>query len=105
MAKLTIFGTPLGHPPTSQPLTILSSNPRERTGLAPYQRTAIRLLAEHDFDLPDWDSLTLIVESALASRDLYFAASMTRPTHKQLDEHFAAFVLSCAEPPTKSGAA
>lgn len=105
MGKITFFGTPLGHPPTSHPLTIPSTDPHDRSRLALYRRTAIQLIAEHDFDLPYWDSLTLIVESALASRDLYFVASMTRPTQTQLDEHFAAFVLSCAEPTCESEAA
>jgi hypothetical protein len=57
-------------------------------------------MAEHYIELPSWESLTLTVESALASRDLYFdfAASVKSPCPMKLDGHFAAFLLSCAEP-------
>jgi hypothetical protein len=79
-------------------MTIPSCDPHERSRLAPYRWTAVQLLAERDLELPDWEALTLIIESALASRDLYYAASMTRPTQACLDEHFAAFVLSYALP-------
>jgi hypothetical protein len=105
MAKITLFGIPLGHPPNSHDSTILSSNPSERIRLAPYRRTAVQLIAEHDIELPGWEALTRILEAALSSRDLYFAASLHHPSQENLDEHFAAFVLSCAQPVIESEAA
>jgi len=96
MSTSTLFGIPLGHPPTLHPSALSSIPSGEYDRLAPYRRTAIHILAEHELELPGWDVLTLIVESALASRDLYFVASINRPCQMKLDEHFAAFVLSCA---------
>ena len=87
MSTLTLFGIPLGHPPTAHPSALLSRPPVEYDRLAPYRRTAIHIMSEHDLEVPGWDSLTLIVESALASRDLLFAASINRPGQMELDEH------------------
>ena len=70
-----------------------------------YLWSAIQLISEHDLALPGWDLLPLIVESALASRDLFYAASINRPCQMELDEHFAAFVPSCAEASIESGTA
>ena len=105
MNKLNLFGIPLGHPPTSHPSTIPSTDPHERRRLAPYRRTAVQLLADHHIELPGWEALTRILEAALSSRDLYFSASMHHPSQENLDDHFAAFVLACAQPAIESEAA
>jgi len=62
-------------------------------------------MVEHDIELPGRESLTFIDEAALTSRDLDFIASMTRPTQALINEHFAAFAFSCAEPAIESEAA
>ena len=99
MQQLTIFGTTLGHPPTSDCLfSKRLASLQERSVLAPYRRIAVRLLIEQDLELPGWDTLTLLIESALASRDLYFAAALEKPGPSRLAQHFEAFVLACVLP-------
>ncbi len=105
MNKLTLFGTTLGHPPTTHDSTIPSREPYERSRLAPHRRTAVQLIAEHDIKLPGWEALTLIVEAALTSRDLFFTAALQRPDERELQDVFQDFVLrrvTQANPVTQS---
>src|ERR1700677_2995264 len=104
MNKITLFGIPLEHPPTSHPSTIPSTDPHERSRLAPYRWTEVQRMAEHDIELPGWESLVLILEAALTSRDLDFVAAMRHPSRAKLDDHCPDFVLSCAETPIESEA-
>jgi hypothetical protein len=73
MEELTIFGIPLGHPPTSHPPTIPFPYPAERDRLAPYRRTTVQLLAEHDNEVSGWEALTILIDVAISASDLYYA--------------------------------
>jgi hypothetical protein len=66
-----------------------------------YLSYALQALAEHDQILPDMDRLTLIVNAALSSQSLFFAASMHDPEPLELHRFFEMFVLACVILPEK----
>jgi hypothetical protein len=46
-----------------------------------------------DFPVPEDDRLAIIVQAAMESRMLYFAAAMYEPSAKELDSFFDDFVM------------
>lgn len=81
------------------PATTLNNHLQHESYLQPYRRAAINCLLDHDLELPPWDSLSLIVESAVAARDLFFTAATHRPSAIELQQVFEAFVLFCVNVP------
>ena len=75
--------------------TSMTNHIRHEAYLMPYRRSAINCILEHDLELPQSESLSLIVESALAACQLFFAAALQHPSSGELLEVFEAFVLSC----------
>jgi hypothetical protein len=67
----------------------------------PHRRAAISVLLDHDLELPSSESLSLIVESAAAVCQLFFAAATRHPDSKDLLQVFEAFVLSCVQAPVE----
>ena len=91
-----LVGIAPGHPPTSADLSSdRSVSLQQLCATTPYRRIVLELFKEHDVAVPDTDALTTIVESALASRDLYFVAALEKPDAKSLARHFHSFVLDC----------
>jgi hypothetical protein len=63
--------------------------------LLPYIGMAVTALAEHSAHLNDDSRLVLIVEAALESRSLFFAATLWEPAQRELNQFFEDFVLRC----------
>jgi hypothetical protein len=76
---------------------------RQNRSLATYVNCAIRIFNEHSLGLPDVDRITLIVHSALAAQNLFFAASLHEPEQAELHQVFETFVLDCALAPYERG--
>jgi hypothetical protein len=76
---------------------------RQNKSLATYVTCAIRIFHEHNLDLPDVDRITLIIHSALAAQNLFFAASLHDPEPVELYQVFETFILNCVMTPDKRG--
>jgi hypothetical protein len=72
---------------------------QHETSLLPYRRAAINCLLDHELELPPSDSLSLIVESAVAACQLFFAAAMQHPSAAENRKVFESFVLNCVSQP------
>jgi len=75
--------------------TSMNNHLQHESYLLPHRRTAINILLDHDLELPPSDSLSLIVESAVAACELFFAAAIHHPSSVQLNQVFERFVLRC----------
>ena len=96
MNSPSLIGIAPGHPPTSADLSSdRSARLQQRFAIAPYRRVVLELMAEHYIQAPDTAALTTIVESALASRDLYLFAALAKPDARSLARHLRFFVLDC----------
>jgi hypothetical protein len=76
---------------------------RQNKSLATYVNCAIRIFNEHSLGLPDVDRITLIVQSALAAQNLFFATSLHDPGQVELYQVFETFVVNCVLAPDKRG--
>jgi hypothetical protein len=73
----------------------------QNKSFAKYVSYAIQVLHEYNLVPPDVDRVTLIVRSALAAQNLFFAASLHHPERVELHQVFETFVLNCVMPPEK----
>jgi hypothetical protein len=72
---------------------------KQEKSFARYFSYAIQTLLEYDLAVPEVDRVTLIVQSALAAQNLFFAASLRHPEQAELHQVFETFVLNCVMPP------
>ena len=79
----------------------MTNHLQQETYLLPYRRAAINCLLDHELELPPSDVLSLIVESAVAACQLFFAAAMQHPSAAENRDVFKNFVLSCVSQPVE----
>ena len=97
-----LFGNTSGTLPANVgPSTLMNNHLLHETLFQPYRRAAIDLLLDHDFELPPSDSLSLIVESAVAVCQLFLVSATRHPDSAEIRQVFNAFVLSCVTVPVQ----
>ena len=102
MQNSCLFGTTPGTQPAYvDSSTLMNNHLLQEIYFQPYRRAAIAVLIDHNLELPPSDSLSLIVESAVAACELFFAETVHHPSSVELLQVFEAFVLSCVNPPIK----